>query len=161
MANLRDLFVMIADAEIDWFRDGETIDKLVKVLNEVGVTSPFDLRLWFDGDEEDLVAEIREITRQVNHDKAEGAENGYLARPRMSIGSSGRRDVACTCQAALEKSILVMGRMVIDREAELASSSKCCGLKHPLCKHRRCMGERPLPPTWTWPLQLFFFLKEI
>ena len=128
MADLRELLVLFGtderpDAE---HLNEESIDKLMEALSEVGVTSPLDLRLWFDGDGEDLLSEIREITKQVNHSKAVDTIKMAIYHVReCPLDALNVEAVPVPARPPLRKRKLVMGRMVIDREAELASSSMC------------------------------------
>ena len=55
MAALRDLFLQMADDKLA-FLEVEEVDALVAAFSEMAIESLLDLRLWFDGEGDDLMA---------------------------------------------------------------------------------------------------------
>ena len=125
MAALQEFILQIADDELA-FLEVEEVDALVAAFSDMGIESLLDLRLWFDGEGEDLMAEIREFTKNLSIEKADEVVRAVVMHLRdmpLHVLDNASAPVPVSVRAPLRKRKLIMGRMVIDREAELAALS--------------------------------------
>ena len=123
MAALQDLFLQMADDKLA-FLEVEEVDALVAGFSEMAIESFLDLRLWFDGEGDDLMAEIREFTKNLSIEKADEVVMAAVMHLRdMPLHVLDTASAPVPVRAPLRKRKLIMGRMVIDREAELAAHS--------------------------------------
>ena len=123
MASLQDFILQIANDELA-FLEVEEVDALVAALAEMAIESLLDLRLWFDGEGDDLMAEIREFTKNLSIEKVDEVVIAAVMHLRdMPIHVLDTVSAPVPSRAPLRKRKLIMGRVVIDREAELAAHS--------------------------------------
>ena len=123
MASLQELFLQMADDKLA-FLELEEVDALVAALAEMAIESLLDLRLWFDGEGDDLMAEIREVTKNLSIENVDEVVKAAVMHLRdMPIHVLDTASAPVPVRAPLRKRKLIMGRVVIDREAELAAQS--------------------------------------